>query len=286
MNPRPEPYKDPALTNAELPAYIYGSRLTRITILYSTGTRPIIIESTIMKNKILSQEQLASDLTKVKSLTQKPPSKKEYRKYGHHGVNTIIRHFGSWNTALLHTFGEIRQRTPSPLISTTCTQCGKEINRPEQRINQNNFCSRSCSARYTNKHAPKRSPEGTCSSCDNPCYKSRKHCDTCISKGKHLNGGKPLSETTLGELRSKRNDSNRYSIVRWHARQIALSMGLLSCNICGYDKHVEICHKHPIRDYSDDATIAEINNKSNLLAFCRNHHWEFDNNELSQVTKP
>lgn len=29
------------------------------------------------------------------------------------------------------------------------------------------------------------------------------------------------------------------------------------------------------------ATISDVNDPSNLVALCKNHHWEFDNGHLS-----
>lgn len=49
------------------------------------------------------------------------------------------------------------------------------------------------------------------------------------------------------------------------------------CSVCGYDKHFEICHIKPVSDFEDSATLKEINNIDNLVALCRNCHWEFDN---------
>jgi predicted restriction endonuclease len=52
------------------------------------------------------------------------------------------------------------------------------------------------------------------------------------------------------------------------------------CAICGYDLHIDICHIKPIKDFPDDAYIADINNTTNLIALCKNHHWELDHGLL------
>jgi predicted restriction endonuclease len=44
--------------------------------------------------------------------------------------------------------------------------------------------------------------------------------------------------------------------------------------------HVNVCHKRPVSDFPDDAKISEINDINNLIGFCKNHHWEFDNGYL------
>ena len=50
--------------------------------------------------------------------------------------------------------------------------------------------------------------------------------------------------------------------------------------ICNYDHHYEVCHIKPIKDFSLNSLIYEINNKDNLIHLCPNHHWEFDNNKI------
>lgn len=53
--------------------------------------------------------------------------------------------------------------------------------------------------------------------------------------------------------------------------------GTPSCKICGYDKHIEICHIIAVSKFNDDALIRDINASTNLVGLCPNHHWEFDN---------
>ena len=54
----------------------------------------------------------------------------------------------------------------------------------------------------------------------------------------------------------------------------------LPCQVCGYIKHVNLCHIKPIREFSGDSLLSEINAPSNNLVLCPNHHWEFDHNML------
>jgi len=37
----------------------------------------------------------------------------------------------------------------------------------------------------------------------------------------------------------------------------------------------------PIDSFSDDAIITDVNHVTNLVALCRNHHWELDNEIIS-----
>lgn len=48
------------------------------------------------------------------------------------------------------------------------------------------------------------------------------------------------------------------------------------CVICGYNKHYEVCHIKPVSEFDDTITLREINDINNLVALCRNHHWEYD----------
>lgn len=54
----------------------------------------------------------------------------------------------------------------------------------------------------------------------------------------------------------------------------------LMCALCKYETHVDICHIRDIRSFPDGTPYLVINDLSNLLALCKNHHWEFDNNFL------
>lgn len=60
-----------------------------------------------------------------------------------------------------------------------------------------------------------------------------------------------------------------------------------SCQNCGYNKHVEVCHIKPIASYSEDTKLDEINCIDNLVVLCPNCHWELDNGvlELSEVQR-
>ncbi len=53
------------------------------------------------------------------------------------------------------------------------------------------------------------------------------------------------------------------------------------CLICGYDLHVDVCHKKDVQDFLDTDLVKDINNPDNLVYMCKNHHWEFDNDYIS-----
>ena len=49
------------------------------------------------------------------------------------------------------------------------------------------------------------------------------------------------------------------------------------CFRCGYDKHYEVCHIKSVGSFEGDTSITYINRNENLIALCRNCHWELDN---------
>lgn len=49
------------------------------------------------------------------------------------------------------------------------------------------------------------------------------------------------------------------------------------CNVCGYDKHYEVCHIKSIASFKSNTSVSIINDLTNLIALCPNCHWEHDN---------
>lgn len=146
-------------------------------------------------------------------------------------------------------------------------------------VKRKKYCNHSCCAKALNKTFPKRLPEGKCKSCDTAIRKKLTFCKNC----RKLNKTRTLNQT-IGDI-CKRKDAGRFSPIRYHARKIYEELNLIKkCHICGYDKHVEICHIIPIRDFSQDISISIINSKDNLIPLCPNCHWEFDHGLLNIST--
>ncbi len=53
------------------------------------------------------------------------------------------------------------------------------------------------------------------------------------------------------------------------------------CLVCGYDKHFDVAHVKDVKDFADDDLASEVNDLDNLIALCKNHHWEFDKDHLA-----
>lgn len=149
-----------------------------------------------------------------------------------------------------------------------CKCCGKQTNNP-------NFCSRSCSAKTTNKIPKRKKKISHCKSCGKITgFFRRKFCNDCNPMNKDWNS------ITYGEAKGKRK-YQKNSRIRNLARNIyKVSSKPQCCIVCGYDNHFEVCHIRSISSFPDTATISEINNIDNLIALCPNHHWEFDHSNL------
>jgi hypothetical protein len=153
-----------------------------------------------------------------------------------------------------------------------CITCKQETNNPK-------FCNRSCAASYNNRKHPKRSPEGNCLRCECIISRGRTYCKKCYQIVKNLNW---KETTTLDDLKKGNANNYGYPMIRADSRRSYIRSGNpMKCQECSYDKHVDVCHIKDIASFSGDTIIAEINDLSNLVALCKNHHWEFDHNILA-----
>ena len=166
-------------------------------------------------------------------------------------------------------------------IELKCKNCDNLLTKTETEYKRSNnhFCSRSCAATYNNKHINKKILTKKCKNCKTLIYASNVYCPECIKKGRHLTSNGFIENNYLSDYQH-RSDSNRYRSIRDHAKKIT-STRTQKCHICNYNKHVETCHIKDIKDFSLNTKIKEINNPSNLILLCSNHHWELDHKILS-----
>jgi hypothetical protein len=89
-------------------------------------------------------------------------------------------------------------------------------------------------------------------------------------------------EDTKGALfANRKNWQSARSTIQKNARIIYFNnRESPACEICGYTKHVEVAHRKSVSSFDDSCKICEINDPNNLIGFCPNHHWEFDNGIL------
>ena len=163
----------------------------------------------------------------------------------------------------------------------TCAQCGTETGRsgPEKGC-LNVFCGRSCAAKYNSARYP-RKPPPKCRKCGIALPRgstSRMSCEKCKRPTY------ATTERTIGDVRRALGNKGKHrswlhAAVREHNRTYNAVLRT-RCQVCGYDRHVELAHVQAINTFPDEALLIEVNSPLNNLVFCRNHHWEFDNGVL------
>lgn len=193
-----------------------------------------------------------------------------------------------------------------------CKHCGIVIlvmpNRSPSVARSKKFCTQSCAAQFNNKKFPKRTKvesagvcqrcgkEGIWKRCPSGAFSRRKYCDNCYnnvlvenarknitaSLKKNGNDWAEIANMTKEEVFSR---SSTWQIARTAIRKHGLSIYRYSgkpyvCMVCGYDYHVEICHVKDVKDFGGQSLISEINDTSNLIALCPNHHKEFDDGHI------
>jgi len=154
------------------------------------------------------------------------------------------------------------------IAMTACPVCGGMTRNPK-------FCSRSCAARQNNVLVPKRRLSGSCSVCERPVPRRHKYCP-------EHRPNRPLDRSQ--PIRAVADESDhpacRHARLRQDARRHYLSALAYRCVRCGYDKHIEVCHKQPLTAYLLDTPISVVNSLDNLVGLCPNCHWEFDHGLL------
>lgn len=143
-----------------------------------------------------------------------------------------------------------------------CVNCNTFTNNPK-------FCSKSCSATHSNKLSPKRKLGGTCcKTCSIPIRAGYTYCSECFSTR--------VKDMTLSEaIYYQHHKSSAFALVRSRARTACRHLPQV-CQTCGYDKHVEICHKKAVKDFPLTTLLSEVNAPENLIILCPNCHWELD----------
>lgn len=168
----------------------------------------------------------------------------------------------------------------NPVLEATCEECGENFTRPAGGPHDAlRFCSRSHANRYNNrKRRGERTVEqATCSLCGVGLNQPRAGgmCRQCRAESTRIS----RESTRIGNLRTK------YGYAQFHAKLRGWSRssytGPWSCALCGYALHVDVCHIKAVHKFKDSATVGEVNAASNLVALCKNHHWEFDNGHIS-----
>ena len=109
-------------------------------------------------------------------------------------------------------------------------------------------------------------------------FEQKLFCDNC----RHLSKSS-LHKLTKADLFAKnKNWQSARSSLQKHASSVFRKTKMPAlCVICGYENHIEIAHIKSVSQFPDETLISKINECSNLVALCPNHHWEFDNGYFS-----
>lgn len=164
-----------------------------------------------------------------------------------------------------------------------CLNCGNEI------VNEK-YCSRSCAVTQNNKKPKRIAKIRNCKSCNEAITHGDRSvlCSGCIFK--KASKREAIGQMTLADVAVRYNElkiapSYRHSYVRGHCHMV--NSGLQKqCQVCGYDIHVELCHVIGIASFPLTTTLNEVNDSTNIVVLCRNHHWELDHGNLTSDQIP
>lgn len=161
-----------------------------------------------------------------------------------------------------------------------CLNCEKDTKNPK-------FCCRSCTAVYNNKYCEnikkvRRKLTKKCKTCNNLIISKLKFCKNCRTKQLEEYQEKTIAELLVTNI----HRSSMFAKIRDNARNIyRRSKKPNKCLICNYSKATDISHIKAIAEFSKDTKLKIVNHIDNLVCLCKNHHWEFDHNLLSNKDK-
>lgn len=164
--------------------------------------------------------------------------------------------------------------------SRNCIACGKDTTNPK-------FCSQSCSAIYTNKMFPKRKKIPRICSCGKTYIpisgNNSTLCNICL---RDRPSSEKFKKMTLKDYHIKHSVKGKHpswknSHIRCFNRSWNRNLLKKSCEQCGYNKHIELCHIKAVTKFPETATLGEVNSPENNKVLCPNCHWEFDHGLLS-----
>lgn len=159
-----------------------------------------------------------------------------------------------------------------PKTKIKCLQCEKITTNPK-------FCSQSCSATNNNTKAPKKQLQGKCFDCNTIISKTLKRCKECRKKLHKDIHNQTMKECMIHTCQR----SGIYSGIRDFARKYYEKSKRCKCCLnCGYNYHYDICHIKAIADFDENTLISKINDPTNLVALCKNCHWEMDRGKLDK----
>lgn len=163
-----------------------------------------------------------------------------------------------------------------PSVSVICENCGKKFNKNSWDISKSptNYCSRSCSASSNNLKRNYKKKSYSCKHCGAKTENRKTRCGKCPDTLSAEEKSK--IESIKDIIYTKHHRSSAFALIRSRARSVVKKLGQCSCQRCGYNEHIEVCHIKPISDFDENEKVSIVNDPDNLLVLCRNCHWEFD----------
>lgn len=149
-----------------------------------------------------------------------------------------------------------------------CIHCKLETNNPK-------YCSRSCAVTVNNK---KRRILKYCAVCKIQIGRRSTYCVKHANKIAKLNA-RSFDGIKLSDIRSAYQGPLAFHRLLRRLSRKAYT-GKLACAVCGYNKHVDVCHIKDVASFDPSALLSDVNDPKNLTALCPTHHWEFDNGLL------
>ncbi len=162
------------------------------------------------------------------------------------------------------------------MIVRNCQECQKETKNPK-------FCSRSCAAKFNNRHYPKRG-DGRgriCPVCDGTKDYASQKCRECKTNERF----QIQLKRTLKDTTSKGNARVKWAWVRSIAKLVLEKAGRKKeCANCGFNLFVDVCHIKSINKFEENEILRVVNSPDNLLYLCPNCHGLLDRGLLNLVS--
>src|SRR5687767_9409912 len=118
-----------------------------------------------------------------------------------------------------------------------CPTCKRETRNPK-------YCSRPCAVKQNNVLFPKRKLGGNCSVCGSPVPRRNRYCAE-HRPNKTIDRSQPISAVAD----TSEHPACRFARLRQDARRLYLAAFPYRCRRCGYDKHIEVCHRQPLTSF-------------------------------------
>lgn len=133
-----------------------------------------------------------------------------------------------------------------------CSNCKKTFHRSwSGKRGDNSFCSRSCSAIFTNKKSPKRKPEGVCLSCASAIHSCKSYCSEECRRKAALARKAERDAARVGR-------PTGHAVISWRQRvkQKSLEYKGGKCSVCGYFRCQRALQFHHLDPSKKDFTIS------------------------------